>query len=472
MRNTITYRLRAAKSKFFTEKLCSYKSSPRLFWKSINDITGRVRIASGQLPSVDALNRQFNSVVGTSSSNVTSVSCSVSLNAHDCSTTAGSSFCNFPFFSVEEVCSLLEHLNTNKASGSDGIDAIYLKLGSKAIAPSLSGIFNRSLTTGIFPSEWKIARVTPVFKSGSRSDPANYRPVSLLPIVSKLLEKRVFEALNHHFESNSILPDCQFGFRKARSTVDAVSVLENDLLTAKDRRLHSGAVFLDVRKAFDTVDHHLLLSKLAKEGVGGVVLRWFHSYLSGRRQFVKVGGESSLSTPVVRGVPQGSKLGPLLFNFYTADLPRAVPSVCSIILYADDACIYMSDNSLDGVVKSLQEGVNSTANWYRENLMSLNGRKSNLLLFPKFRNKSCLSNYKLSVDSAQLLPSPSAKYLGIFFDSQLNWKVHVDSVVRKVSRKIGVLYRCYRFLNTSARLALVKSVIQPDMDYAWSSDLE
>ena len=120
LRNTITYRLRAAKSKFFTEKLCSYKSSPRLFWKSINDITGRVRIASGQLPSVDALNRQFNSVVGTSSSNVTSVSCSVSLNAPDCSTTAGSSFFNFPFFSVEEVCSLLEHLNTNKASGSDG----------------------------------------------------------------------------------------------------------------------------------------------------------------------------------------------------------------------------------------------------------------------------------------------------------------------------------------------------------------
>ena len=224
-------------------------------------------------------------------------------------------------------------------------------------------------------------------------------------------------------------------------------------------------MFLDVRKAFDTVDHHLLLSKLAKEGVGGVVLRWFYSYLSGRRQFVKVGGESSLSTPVVRGAPQGSKLGPLLFNFYTADLPRAVPSVCSIILYADDACIYTSDNSLDGVVKHLQEGVNSTANWYRENLMSLNGRKSNLVLFPKFRNKSCLSNYKLSVDSAQLLPSPSAKYLGIFFDSQLNWKVHVDSVVRKVSRKIDVLYRCYRFLNTSARLALVKSVIQPDMDY-------
>ena len=158
----------------------------------------------------------------------------------------------------------------------------------------------------------------------------------------------MFEALNDHFESYSILPECQFGFRKARSTVDAISVLENDLLAAKDSRLHSGAVFLDVRKAFDTVDHNLLLCKLAKEGVGGVVLRWFGSYLSGRQQYVKVGGKSSLHTPVVRGVPQGSKLGPLLFNFYTADLPDAIPSDCSIILYADDACLYASDNSLHG----------------------------------------------------------------------------------------------------------------------------
>ena len=294
LRNTITYRLRAAKSKFFTEKLCSYKSSPRLFWKSNNDITVRVGIASEQLPSVEALNKQFNSVVGTSSSNVPFVSCSVSSNTHACSTNVGSTFCNFPSFSAEEICSLLEHLNTNKASCSDGIDAVYLKLASKAIAPSLTGIFNRSL------SEWKAARVTPVFKSGSRPDPANYLSVSLLPIVSKLLEKIVFEALNHHFESKSIFPHCQFGFRKARSTVDAVSLLENDLLAAKDRRLHSGDVFLDVRKAFDTVDHHLLLRKLSKEEVGGVVLRWFDSYLSGRRQFVKVGGKSSLSNPVVR----------------------------------------------------------------------------------------------------------------------------------------------------------------------------
>ena len=175
----------------------------------------------------------------------------------------------------------------------------------------------------------------------------------------------------------------------------------------------------------------------------------------------------------MRGVPQGSKLGPLLFNFYTADLPDVVPSDCSIILYADDACLYTSNNSLAGVVESLQAGVNSISNWYRENLMSLNGKKSNLVLFPKFRNKLCLSNYKLKVNSAQLLPSPSAKYLGIFFDSQLNWKVHVDSVIRKVSRKIGVLYRCYRFLNTAARQALVKSVIQPDMDYRaviWNND--
>ena len=313
--------------------------------------------------------------------------------------------------------------------------------------------------------------MTPVFKSGDRSDPSNYRPISLLSSISKILEHFVFTRLNLFFEKNGIIPEFQYGFRSGRSTQDATSVLADTLLEAKDNKLCSGAVFLDVRKAFDTVDHARLLSKLWNCGVNGNVHLWLSNYLSDRSQFVQVGEDASACCRCLRGVPQGSKLGPLLYNFYTSDLPSS-NLTSSIILYADDVCLMTSHTSYSGVVKSLQHDVSLLSSWYDRNLMKLNGKKTQLMLFRKFRDSTDLSNFSISVDGSTVSPTNSARYLGVIFDVNLSWRPQVDSVVKKVSRKLGALYRARSQLNAPARVAFVRSIIQPDVDYCsvvWDS---
>ena len=164
-------------------------------------------------------------------------------------------------------------------------------------------------------------------------------------------------------------------------------------------------------------------------------------------------------------MPQGSKLGPLLFNFFTRNITSVVSSQSSLILYADDACLYSSNETFEGAVTQLQQDINSVTSWYSENLMALNGQKSAFLLFPKFRDTEDTSIYTVSVNNVILSPSPHVRYLGVLIDSRLSWKPQMDNVIRKVGRKIGVLYRCHRLLSNAARLAFVRSVIQPDLDY-------
>ena len=386
LRNRVKYALRHAKNDFFKEKLTSLQSNPSAFWKMINHLSGRQRVANTQLPSVSSLSKHFSSVVGSVDSDHDSTS---SLSCQSLFTSLG--FTRFPRVSENDVLHLLRGLNPSKASGLDGIGASFLKLGAPAISSSLSSLFNNSLSTGVFPEDWKCAKVSPVYKSGPRSDPANYRPVSLLPIISKVLEEFVFRNLSCYFEDNALLPDCQFGFRRNRSTQDAASILACDLAKSKGNGSWSGSVFLDVRKAFDTVDHDLLLRKLSLKGVNGIALKWLTSYLSNRLQVVQVAGCSSRKCTIRRGVPQGSKLGPLLFNFFTGGLPDCISNRSSIILYADDACIYSSQNSEAEVLSVLQSEVDSVSNWYKENSMTLNGRKSDFVMYPPFRKKSALA---------------------------------------------------------------------------------
>ena len=458
LRNRVKFALRHAKNDFFKEKLTSLQSNPSAFWKVINHLSGRQRVANTQLPSVSSLSKHFSSVVGSVDSDhdsTSSLSCLSLFTALD--------FTRFPRVSEDDVLTLLRGLNPSKASGLDEI----------GIASSLSSLFNNSLSTGVFPEDWKCAKVSPVYKSGPRSDPANYRPVSLLLIISKVLEEFVFRSLSCYFEDNALLPDCQFGFRRNRSTQDAASILACDLAKSKDNGSWSGSVFLDVRKAFDTVDHDLLLRKLSLKGVNGIALKWLTSYLSNRFQVVQVAGCSSRKCQIRRGVPQGSKLGPLLFNFFTGGLPDCISNRSSIILYADDACIYSSQNSNSEVkvLSVLQSEVDSVSNWYKENFMSLNGRKSDFVIYPPFRKKSAGSP-SIRIGSEVVPSASSARYLGIIFDSNLCWKDHVSSVMSKAGRNLGMFYRCHRLLSEKARLALVKSVIQPGLDYGsvvWSN---
>ena len=212
------------------------RKCPSKFWNTINQISGRNRVSSVQLPPVAAFGRQFSSVVGTIET--------AEFNSSQLQKQFQGST-NLSYFSTItelEVYNLLSKLDVNKASGWDEVEAKYLKIGAAAITPSLMKLFNTSLASGELPKDLKCAKITPVFKSGALSDPTNYRAISLLPFVSKLLKQFVFNNFSQHLEVNSLLPECQYGFRKGRSTQDAFSILADDLLEAKDNRRCSGAV--------------------------------------------------------------------------------------------------------------------------------------------------------------------------------------------------------------------------------------
>ena len=216
-----------------------------------------------------------------------------------------------------------------------------LKLAANIIAPSLTHIFNQSIAVSIFPTEWKLARVSPICKKGKKDDPNNYRPISFIPVVAKIFEKLVHVQLYNYLNDNDLLANCQSGFRSLHSTLTALLEATENWSLNIDNGPINGVIFIGLKKAFDTIDHNIVICKLSNYGVDQKALRWFQSYLSDRSQKCSVNGHLSTASPITCGVRQGSILGPLLFLVYINDLPNCLEKA-SQRMYADDTSISLA----------------------------------------------------------------------------------------------------------------------------------
>ena len=355
---------------------------------------------------------------------------------------------NFLFRSVDktEISIIIDSLENNKATGPHSIPTEILKIIKFNICHPLKEIINLSFATGISPDKIKIAKVIPIFKNiGEQLLVFNYRPISLLSNVNKIFEKLVYARLYSFLNLHNCIYELQFGFRAKHSTNHALFSLTEMIREALDSSNFACGIFIDLQKAFDTVDHQILLKKMEHYGIRGLANNWFKSYLTNRQQFVSINGFNSSKQTMKYGVPQGSVLGPLLFLIYINDLHQAI-LFSNVHHFADDTNLLVVGKTLKKIQKQINIDLKFLCKWLKANKISLNASKTELIIFRDPKKKSC-HELKIKIDGKKLIPSKFVKYLGIFIDSHLNWHTQETAVSTKLSRAIGMLYKIRHFVD-------------------------
>ena len=338
-------------------------------------------------------------------------------------------------FNVDEVLKIVKDINVSKSSGLQNVSSLIVKEAFTFLIAQVTYMFNLSLATSVFPKAWNEALVIPIPKTGNLTQVKNYRPISLLPIPGKLLEKLMHKQLSNFIEENSLISNFQHGFRKQHSTIHSVAQLTNFVNIKMDAKLPTLATFIDFRKAFDCVQHDVLLEKLSLLGLEAGVVSWFKSYLTDRKQRVLANNTHSSFLTVTQGVPQGSVLGPLFYILYADDIVGTIKH-CKIALYADDTVLYTSNQDFVCFARYMKDDINALLNWCDTNGIKMNTDKTKIMLFgnPKWLEK--LPEVAMHIDGSPIDRVNSYKYLGVELDSQLNYNRHVRKLLSGATLKL------------------------------------
>ena len=367
-----------------------------------------------------------------------------------------------------EVSNIISSLK-EASSGYDDVTKNIVKVSYEDYIQPLTHVINLSLVNGIVPQELKIAKVIPLFKNGDAKIVNNYRPVSVLPLFSKILEKIMYKTLLSFINKHKILYDYQFGFRENHGTDLALIIIMDKITQALQNKENVIGVFLDFSKAFDTFNHNILLQKLYKYGVRGSSHQWFASYLCDRKQFVSFNNISSSLKSISCGVPQGSILGPLLFLLYINDINN-VSKVLFSILFADDTNVFVSGKNISELVIVLNRELSKLVTWLQVNKLSLNVKKTHYMVFSPPKVNQDIS--PVNMNGEKINRVSSTRFLGVVIDDKLRWNEHILFVKQKVSKSLGIICKAKKKISKETLRTLYYSFIYPYLMYGivvWGS---
>ena len=364
----------------------------------------------------------------------------------------------------QEVIDLCKEINTNKSSAINNLSSKILKMAFLTLSKQFTYLLNLSLTSSRVPNAWKKATITPLYKSGDMTQCNNYRPISILPLPGKVIEKIVHKRLSEFLETNNVLNKNQGGFRKNQSTMNTTVKFLNTIYKAINNKQISIATFIDFSKAFDTVPHDILLKKIKLYAITGRNLMWINDYLSNRKQRTFFNNIPSSYLTVTCGVPQGSVLRPLLFLLYINDLVNVIDT-CETFLYADDTVLVTSADCIFDAHRTLQHDLQNIANWCKGNKLTLNVKKTKCMLLGSKHKIKKNRSISLSMNNEILEYVSSYKYLGVSIDQSLNFNLHTNQVIKTVSYKLSLLQKIRKYITSQAAIQIYKAMVIPYFDY-------
>jgi len=465
---------RAAKKVYFNTFFNNNKSNVKATWSMLKQITNK-NSKSHSLPSSLIINNKLSSNTSEIANGFNNFFSIIGQKVSDSVPPSTSHFSShlkghYPQSlyliptTENEIKDIAKTLKPKLSQGHDNISTKLLKNTIDIIAKPLAHIYNQSFVNGIVPSDMKIAKVVPIFKSGENISMNNYRPISLLPAFSKLLEKLVCKRLTTFLEQNKILYEHQYCFRKKNTTIHPIMhfmkhISSNNDKISKDLTL---AVFLDLSKAFDTICHNTLLHKLNFYGIRGVCNDWFRSYLQNRQQYVTINSAKSQLKETTCGVPQGSILGPILFIIYMNDINASTS--LKLLSYADDTTIYSSHTEVTKLFSNLNNELPSLDDWFRANKLALNVKKTKFSIFSP-QKVAIDEQHILTLNNSNILRENPTKFLGLHIDEQLTWTTHINKIKSKLASSLFIINRAKHFLPHEALKSIYYTLIHSHLIY-------